>query len=178
MRMYLRLLLVVLCSFFRRKNLSISSESILRLTCMPWDCVLRYMGNDRFFAFMDLGRVDLLCRLGWLKVVLRQKWHPFVVTSFIQYRYPVRIFQTVTVHTRIVFWDSRFFWMEHELRQGGKVHASAISKNVAITSKGVVSTSLIFFMLKEKTGPLDLPEKVRIVNDLDAACRQGNKTAS
>ncbi len=178
MRMYLRLLLVILLSSFRRQNLAITDESVLELTCMPWDCVLRYLGNDRFYAFMDLGRVDLLFRLGWARAVLKKKWNPFVVTSYIQYRCPVGMFQKVTVHTKLIYWDSRFFWMEHEIKQNDTTLASALSKNAARSRRGIVSTSLIFFILSESSDPPNCPESVRLIIELDAAYRQGNKTAS
>jgi len=176
--MRLRLILVILLSIFRRRKLAIAHESVLKLTCMPWDCVLKYLGNDRFYSFMDLGRVDLLFRLGWARAVLKEKWNPFVVTSYIQYRYPVRMFQRVTVHTKLIYWDSRFFWMEHEIKHNGRTLASALSKNVARNRRGIVSTSLIFVILSESSDAPNCPESVRIIIELDAAHRQGKNAAS
>ena len=167
MRLTLRLAIVMLLAFFRRRNSSIFEESILQLRVMPWDCVWRFMGNDRYYSFMDLGRIDFVLRMGWGKAILKNKWNPFVIGSYIQYRAPLKMFQLVELHTKLIYWDSRFFWMEHEFKRKEKTIALAISKSAATYNSRVVSTSLIFWIVVGNPEKPPCPDKVERMKDVE-----------
>ncbi len=135
MRMYIRLLHVILAALLRNKNINLTDESLLRFVVTPWDCVVKLAGNDRYHAFMDLGRIDLLIRLGGWHTLVSERLQPFVHTAHIRYRYPLRVFQGFVLKTRLVHTDSSFFVMEHVFQSGNTVMATAISKN-GLTYKG------------------------------------------
>lgn len=138
--MYIRLLQVILAALLREKNITLTDESLLRFVVAPWDCVVKLAGNDRYHAFMDLGRIDLLIRMGGWPTLLSERLQPFVHTAHIRYRYPLRMFQGFILKTRLVHTDSSFFVMEHVFQSGNIVMATAISKNGFTQSGRIVST--------------------------------------
>src|ERR1700722_11991879 len=83
MRMYTRLLRVLLSHIFRHEPFD--GKSVLSFRIMPWDCVARQAGNDRYHAFMDLGRIDLLLNAG----VWPRYSHAFVCTDYIRHSHPL-----------------------------------------------------------------------------------------
>ncbi|WP_431217166.1 acyl-CoA thioesterase [Puia sp. P3] len=120
-----------------------TGQSILHFTVMPWDCVIKLMGNDRYHAFMDMGRMDLLLRVGGWHVLVTKKLQPLVHTAHIRYRYPLSLFRPFILRTRLVYIDGTSFWMEHIFECRGVTMATAISKNVLASSDRVMPTRRI-----------------------------------
>jgi len=143
MRLRLRLLRVILFALLRNNDLTYTGESVLHFTVMPSDCVIKLVGNDRYHSFMDLGRIDLLIRMGGWNTLLSQKLQPFVHTAHIRYRYPLAMFQRFVLRTRLVHSDNRFFLMEHIFECGKKIMATAISKNGLTLQGKIIPTSQI-----------------------------------
>jgi acyl-CoA thioesterase FadM len=143
MRLRLRLLHIILAALCRSQTPVFNGESVLQFTVMPWDCVLRYVGNDRYHAFMDLGRIDLLIRLGAWDAVIRERLQPFVYTADIRYQRRLGLFQRFILRTRLVHADRKFFLMEHIFQCGQKIMATAISKNGLTRQERIVPTSIL-----------------------------------
>lgn len=172
MRMYLRLLRVIICALLRRRNLYISEPSVLNFMLMPWDCVVKLAGNDRYHAFMDLGRIDLMVRMGGWNALALQGLKPFVMTAHIQYRHSLRMFQNFVLLTRLRHWDSKFFWMEHVFKCGNRTMATAISRNGFTLDDRVVSTEVIFQMLNgEKVASIYPPKQISLIQALEKLLR-------
>ena len=168
MRMYLRLLRVILCALLRRRNIYLSDPSILHFITMPRDCVVKFVGNDRYHAFMDLGRIDLMIRLGGWNALAVQRLQPFVLSAHIQYRHPLRLFLNFTLQTRLKHWDSRFFWLEHIFKCGNKTMATAISRNGFTLDNRILSTEALFQLLNGEKVPSLYPQKeIAIVLAID-----------
>ena len=144
MRMRLRLFYVIVSALLRRRTLAISEQSVLSLTVMPWDCVLQHMGNDRYHAFMDLGRIDLAIRLGWARTILKGRWHPQVIGCYVRYEFPLTVFDRFFLHTYIVYSTETSVWMAHQFEKGGIVYSSAISKMVAVSNYQVVRLGKLY----------------------------------
>jgi hypothetical protein len=71
MRLRLRLLLLLLSSFWK-KPINILDESVLNLIVLPNDIDVSKISNDRYIALMDLGRMDIVFRSGLLKLMLKK----------------------------------------------------------------------------------------------------------
>ncbi len=141
MRMYTRLAWLLLAALFRWHGFT--GQSVLRFRVMPWDCVIKLMGNDRYHAFMDIGRLDLLLRLGGWHLLLAKKLRPFVYTAHIRYRYPLPLFRSFILRTRLIYVDGTFFWMEHIFECKGVTMATAISKNGLTWGDRIIPTRTI-----------------------------------
>jgi hypothetical protein len=72
MRLRLRLILLILSSFIRRRR-GVLEESFLNLRVLPNDIDVTKITNDRFIALMDLGRMDIAFRIGLPKIMFKRK---------------------------------------------------------------------------------------------------------
>lgn len=172
MRLRLRLLRVILSALLRRKNIYFDDYSVLHFTVMPSDCVVKLVGNDRYHAFMDLGRVDLLIRSGGWNTLLFEKLQPFVFTAHIRYRHSLKLFQNFVLHTRLIHWSDSSFWMEHIFKSGNTTIATAISKNGFTYRNKIVPTEHIFNLLNgEKVGSRYSEGNISIINAFEKILR-------
>lgn len=172
MRLRIRLFLFIVKSIFIRKD-KWQRDSLLHFCVLPSDCVVRYMGNDRYHAFMDCGRIDLLIRLvGW-KVIIRKNLRPFVYTSHIMYRKPLEIFTPFRLRTRIIHRDNYYFWIEHAFEQNGQVMAMAITKNGLCNYKKMMATKTIAgFCRIDFSGSPENPVQETAINDTERFLRR------
>lgn len=170
--MYFRLLRVILYALTRGRNLYISEPSILHLTVMPVDCVVKRVGNDRYHAFMDLGRIDLMLRLGGWNAFALQRLQPFVFTAHIQYRHPLRLFQNFVLQTRLKHWDNKFFWMEHIFKCGNRIMATAISRSGFTLDSRIFPTEAVFLLLNgEKVSSIYPQKNIAIIHAIEKLLR-------
>lgn len=173
MRLRLRLLRIILAALSRRKNLYLDGLSVLHFTVMPSDCVVNLVGNDRYHSFMDLGRLDLLIRLGGWHMLLFEHMQPFVFTAHVRYCEPLKMFQRFTVQTRLIHWNNSSFWMEHVFKSGRKTIATALSKNGFIYQNKIVSTERVFNLLNgEKVSSLYSEKKVSAVGAIEQLLKE------
>ena len=68
----------------------------------------------------DLGRLDLILRMGLGRVALREKWAPIVGAGTIQFRRELKPFQRFTLETRLVGWVGSRGIMEQRVLIGAE----------------------------------------------------------
>lgn len=128
MNLIFRLLYVLLGSL-RRPRLGPLDESVIRLRVLPNDLDTNlHLNNGRFLTLMDLGRVDLLVRLGVVGEMRRRRWGGVVASATVRFRRPLKLFQRFELHSRLLCWDDRWFYMEQRFVRGGEMAAVAIVK--------------------------------------------------
>lgn len=123
MRLRFRLLLLLLSSFWK-KPLGILDESVITLTVLPNDIDIRKISDDRYFALMDLGRMDLVFRSGTLKFMVKHNWVPVVTFNTLRFRYPLKAFQRYQLKTSIVWWDDATFYWKQTFERKGRIVAT------------------------------------------------------
>jgi acyl-CoA thioesterase FadM len=96
------------------------------------------MGNDRYHSFMDLGRLDLAFRSGWINNLYKRGWQPQVVGCFASYHQPLRLFDHFVLRTYVVHVNGASMWLAHHFEKDGIVYHSALSKMVAVSGLRVV----------------------------------------
>lgn len=105
MNLWFRLLHLLLCSLSRPKLEAPFGVSRLQLRVLPNDLDSNlHMTNGRYWNIFDLGRLDLILRMGLGRVALREKWAPIVGAGTIQFRRELKPFQRFTLETRLVGW--------------------------------------------------------------------------
>lgn len=128
MNLIFRLLLVALSSF-RRPRLGPGDESVLRFRVLPTDLDLNFhMNNGRYLTVMDLGRVDLLLRVGVVRAMRRMRWRGVVASEMVRFRRPLNLFERYELRTRLLCWDERWFFMEHRVTRRGELMAWGLVK--------------------------------------------------
>ncbi len=137
MRLRLRLLLLLLSSFWK-KPLGVLDESVITLTVLPNDVDVRKVTRDRYFAMMDLGRMDLVFRSELLKLMLKNKWVPVSTYDTIRFRYPLKVFQRFQLKTQVVWWDDAAVYVKHTFERKGRVVATSYGFATFLGSNGPV----------------------------------------
>lgn len=113
MNLFFRLVLLCLSYLFDRRRIDVFGASDLDFRVWPFDLDLNiHMNNGRYLSLMDLGRLDLMVRLGLMKAVLKNKWMPVLASAQIRYRVPLQPFEKFRLETRLLWWDDKWFYME------------------------------------------------------------------
>jgi acyl-CoA thioesterase FadM len=123
----------------RREPIGVLDESVVEFRVLPTDLdVNLHMNNGRYLTLMDLGRLDLTARLGLVRLVLRERWAPMVGSAMVRFRRSLQPFERYTLHTRILAWDAKWFYMEQRFERRGEVAAIAVVKGLFRGPKGNV----------------------------------------
>lgn len=137
MNLWLRLLHLIIASFFRPRLDPLSEASCLAYRVWPHDLDLSlHVNNSRYWALMDLGRIDLIIRSGLWRAVVRNRWAPIVTAARIRFRRELNPFRRFRVETRIVAWTGTFVIMEHRVLMAGRTGRDIVSA-VALASTGL-----------------------------------------
>ena len=112
MNLLFRLLLVILRAR-RGPRLGPLDESVIHSRVLPTDLDLNlHLNNGRYLTLMDLGRVDLMFRMGVVGELRRRRWNPVIASLTIRFRRSLNLGQRFAIHTRTLCWDERWFYME------------------------------------------------------------------
>ncbi|PVE24849.1 thioesterase [Microvirga sp. KLBC 81] len=116
MNLWLRVLHLVIASFFRAKLHPVKDVSRLTFRVWPHDLdTSLHMNNGRYWTLMDLGRTDIMIRSRLWRPILKHGWVPVVNAGQIRFRREMRLFQPFTLETRILTWSEGHVVMEHRL---------------------------------------------------------------
>lgn len=160
MNLILRLFWIILESFFR-KRLHPLSESVLHLRVLPNDLDLNFhMNNGRFLSIMDLGRLDLLIRTDLAKALLRHRWQPLVGSVNIRYKQSLLPFQKYRVHTKVIGWDEKWFYIEQRFERRNRTIAVGLVKALFRGNHRNITPEQCLKLIKVNIDPPALPEKV------------------
>ncbi len=94
------------------------------------------MTNSRYFAILDLARLDLMIRTGLAKLLSAQGWYPVVAAETIRFRKSLKVFDAFSVDTRIIGWDEKAFILEHRFFRDGECIAEALIRGRLLSKKG------------------------------------------
>jgi len=113
MNLYLRLLLVWLRNFAGTKqHHSHGTESRFRV--LPHDLdAFGHMNNGRYLQIMDVARVEWMLQTQVAGAIRKNRWSPILGGGVIRYRHSLRFLQVYRVHTHLLGWDHRWFYLEH-----------------------------------------------------------------
>ncbi|HET6398363.1 MAG TPA: thioesterase family protein [Candidatus Thermoplasmatota archaeon] len=119
-----------------RSRLAPLGESVLPFRVWPGDLdTNRHLNNGRYLTLMDLGRWDLMGRTGLLRHALERKWMPVVAAATIRFRRPIGPYARFTLHTRLLGWDDRSFYIAQTFRSGGKDCAEAVVRAMVLEAR-------------------------------------------
>ena len=128
--------------FKHRKDapLGITDTHVSRHMCLPWDIDLwMELNNGRTLTIFDLGRIPLGQRVGLLGVLKREKWGLTVAGASIRYRRRIRMFETIEMRSRAVWWDDKFTYIEQSMWKHSGECANHILLRTAVTgASGIV----------------------------------------
>lgn len=130
MNLIFRLFFLLIISRFRKK-LHPLSESIVPMTVLPNDLDLNFhMNNGRYLSIMDLGRLDLLMRTDLLGALIKHRWQPLVGGVSMRYRQSLLPLQRYRLHTKVIGWDDKWFYMEQRFTRRNRLIAVGLVKGL------------------------------------------------
>lgn len=116
-----------------KPRLPLLDSSVLRLMVWPSDVNFSlHMDNVRYLKLMDLARRDFFTRCGITRVVLRQRLAMPIAAAHVNYRRSLLMWQKFELHTRVLAWDEKWFFIEQRFMRNGQSMAEAFFKCVVL----------------------------------------------
>jgi acyl-CoA thioesterase FadM len=164
MNLYLRLLYTIIVSW--RRGGQLGEEQVLRFRTWPHDLDLNFhMNNGRYLTLMDLGRVQLMLRLGFGGKILRSGWMPVIGSVHMRYRRSLAPFRAFELRTRILAWDEKWFYLEQRFFDREDLLATGLVKGLFRRKGGTVPTAELLAGLPGGEGPSGpIPEVFRFAS--------------
>lgn len=159
MNLWFRFLKVIWLSRWA-KRIGVLQDSRLYFRTWPFDLDFNlHMNNGRFLTIMDLGRMDLMLKMGIFSVIWKESWMPVVGSVHIVFRRSLKPFQHFELQTRVVYWEPKWFYMEQEFYAGGRLYARALVKASFKAPDGVVPTERAVGLIGATASSPTMPER-------------------
>lgn len=72
-----------------------------------------HMNNGRYLQIMDVARTEWMTRMGVVAAMRQYGWAAILGGGVMRFRHSLRVFQLYRVRTRLLYWDHRWFFLEH-----------------------------------------------------------------
>jgi acyl-CoA thioesterase FadM len=144
MNLIFRMIWVFAAAWLKRRSTQMQATHAIHLRVMPNDLDTNiHMNNGRYLTLMDIGRVDMMIRSGFIDAIIRQKWMPVIAGISMIYRRSLAPFERYRLETRVLGFDERWVYMEqtffnakNEFAARGFVKATFLKKGQRVeTSK-------------------------------------------
>ena len=147
----------------RAPRLAVTDTHVSRHMCLPWDIDLwMELNNGRTLTMYDLGRIPLAYRTGLIDVLRRRRWGLTMAGASVRYRRRVRMFETVEMRSRAVWWDDRFMYIEQSMWKADGQCANHILYRSAVTGReGIVPPAKLVRELGLEQAAPEVPEWVQ-----------------
>ena len=149
----LRLLKAIFLAPFRRR-IDVLGEAVIAMRVWPNDLDLNmHMNSGRYLSMNDIGRVEMLARLGVLRKAGRRGWRPVAGGVMIRYRRSLLLFQRFTVRSRVLCWDEKWFYFSHVIERGGELMTQAYTRTLLLGPHGKVRPDDVLDLLGRRGMP-------------------------
>jgi len=139
MNLWFRLLYQLLRAPWRTR-LEVLQPSNLIMRCWPTDLDLNlHMNNGRYLTLMDLGRLDLVTRLGLMKVMLKRRWRPVLGAAQVRFLKPIAPGQLFRMESRVLGWEGKWFYIQQRFYLGEVLATDALTKALFLGPQGSVA---------------------------------------
>lgn len=119
MNLLFRMLWTAIASRFR-SPVGIQGTCLTPFRVWPTDLdVLMHVNNGVYFSMMDVARIDLMYRCGFIGTMRSRGWYPVVTAETIQFRRSLLPFQAFAIETRLLGFDERSFVVEQRFLRDG-----------------------------------------------------------
>jgi acyl-CoA thioesterase FadM len=162
MNLYFRLIRILWSALFRGRNIAALESAVLEFRVLPNDLDPNWhVNNGRYLTLMDLGRIDLTLRMGFLRLVFSDRWMPVLGGAMITFQRPLKLFQRYTLHTRLAGWDEKWLYLEQYFESEGKRVATAVVKGLIRAPDRSIPTAEVMHAVGFDLPSPELPDQVR-----------------
>lgn len=161
MNLIFRLIRVVIQAF-RGEKLDFFETSIVTFRVGLFDLDMNWhMTNSRYQSLMDLGRTDLLIRTGMARKTWGKGWGSVLGAATLRWRRGLRPYQRFDLHTHVLGWDDKWFYLDQKFISEGHILAHGIVKAVFVGKEGTVpAPKLVEYVQGKGLESPQLPESV------------------
>ena len=132
-----RLLWLVLTWRFQKRLTPENPVCITHFRCWFTDIdVLMHMNNGKYLSLMDLGRVDLMLRMGAFQKLRKKGIYPVVVSEAIRFRRSIKLFSKFRIVTETIGWDDKYVFLTQKFYVREDMYASALIKGRFLHNDG------------------------------------------
>jgi len=129
MNLYFRLLWMMLRLWLRPGSVLLTEPFRRSFRVLPTDCDFNlHLTNSRYFALIDVARVEQLARLKLIGPLLKKRWLPFLNASEITFIRPLPPLKKFDIVTRIVTWDEKYLYLEQRFETPGILYAVSLGR--------------------------------------------------
>lgn len=131
--------------------------------CLPWDLdIWRELNNGRTLTLYDLGRIPLGRRVGLEAALRRRKWGLTVAGSTVRYRRRITAFERITMRSRGIGFDDRFFYIEQSMwKDDGECAGHVLIRSATTSRQGIVPPAEVMREMGYDTPSPELPDWVK-----------------
>jgi acyl-CoA thioesterase FadM len=141
MSLLFRFFLNIFYNLLFKPRMDLKDTARLSFRVLPHDLDLNiHMNNGRYLTIMDIGRIDLTAKTGLLEVMLKKKWGGVATAVNINFFRALGPFQKYELHTRLLWWDESWFYLEQKFMSKNKICAKAIVRVTFTNKKGRIPT--------------------------------------
>ncbi len=119
------------------------------------------LNNGRYLTLFDFGRYDVALRTGLWRYMKSEKWGLIVAGISIRYRYRLKVFKKIEIHSKVIGIDRRWFYFEQKIFSNGKLHASALVRTAVTSHKGLVPVEEVLKKLDMADVSIPVPHWVK-----------------
>lgn len=172
MNLWFRLIGVLIRSLWTSR-IGPFDEAGVEFRVMPGDLDPNmHMTNARYLSLMDLGRVDLLVRTGLARLMLKHRIRPVIAGADVKFRRPLSLFQPLTVKSRLLGWDDRWFYVQQIVEGPSGLSCRAVFRTVFLDPRGRMDPAALARLIGSDLSSPALPAWVAMRRDLDTALDQ------
>jgi acyl-CoA thioesterase FadM len=96
----------------------------------PWEAEWKVISHASLLTILDMARQDHMHRVGFLRLLLKNRWFVPVASVHVGFKRPINRFDRVLVTTRISYWDEKNILVEHEVLRDDSLMATSIVRGV------------------------------------------------
>ncbi|XP_058804397.1 protein THEM6-like isoform X2 [Phymastichus coffea] len=113
---FLRILFTIMWDrlFHRRRNIFEHTVHYGMCWTSDIDIFMRHMNNARYLRELDFARSSYYDRTGIFQHIKRQGGSVVQGATSIRYRQPITLLMAYKVTTKLIYWDDRSIYIEHE----------------------------------------------------------------
>jgi hypothetical protein len=107
-----------------------------------------------------------------LKKLMANRWVPVVQVATMRFRYPLRLFQTYRLRSRVIYWDDQWAWTEHIFERHGRTVAIGVTKAMFIGRHGLVPVAKFIEASGESLAAPAMPGVVEQLQSAEALLKE------
>lgn len=130
MNLYFRLLFLLFKRIIQKpKKIDVLGKCETTFLVNPLDLDVNFhMNNGRYLSLMDLGRVDLMIKIGIFGKLFKNGFYPVVVSEGIRFKKSLELFQVFKVITQIECVDEKDFYISQKFYHKKQICAEGFIK--------------------------------------------------